>query len=130
MTELCVGVREFKIHLSKYLREVMLGKTILITKHGRLIGRLIPAETNVAVQLEAMRLAGIISWNGEKLSITPPLARIQGAGSVADLILPSNPQYRDLRRVIKWGRIDRRSGHARVFVAGEIRRDRDDLLKC
>ena len=87
MNELSVGVRELKIHLSKYLREVKLGNTIVITDHGKPVGRLSPATTNVAERIEAMRQSGIITWNGEKPSIEPPTVCIEGNVSVSDLLI-------------------------------------------
>ena len=87
MNELSVGVRELKIHLSKYLREVKLGNTIVITDHGKPVGRITPATTTVAERIEAMRQAGIITWSGEKLSLTPPTVSVVGTRTVADLLI-------------------------------------------
>ncbi|MCI0774033.1 MAG: type II toxin-antitoxin system prevent-host-death family antitoxin, partial [Chloroflexi bacterium] len=42
MVERSVGIRELKNRLSKYLRAVKAGQTILITDRGRPVGRLIP----------------------------------------------------------------------------------------
>ncbi|HEY3290256.1 MAG TPA: type II toxin-antitoxin system prevent-host-death family antitoxin [Anaerolineae bacterium] len=87
MVQLSVGVRELKTHLSKYLREVKLGKTIVITDHGKPVGRLGPAETSIRERLEALREAGIITWSGKDLVITPPTGAVIGTVSVSDLLI-------------------------------------------
>jgi prevent-host-death family protein len=42
MSELRVGVRDLKARLSEYLRQVSQGQTVIITEHGRPVGRLSP----------------------------------------------------------------------------------------
>ena len=80
-------MRELKIHLSKYLREVKQGNTIVITDHGKPVGRLSPAVTSLEERLDAMREAGIITWSGEQPSLKPPTARVEGSITVADLLI-------------------------------------------
>ncbi len=86
MTDMTVGVRELKTQLSKYLRQVKAGRTIVITEHGKTVGRIVPAEATLAEKLEAMRRAGLIRWNGKKLKPMKPIARLRGGKSIADLI--------------------------------------------
>ncbi len=38
------GVRELKIHLSQYLREVKQGENILVTERGRAIAQIVPVR--------------------------------------------------------------------------------------
>jgi len=87
MAEINVGVRDLKTHLSEYLREIKKGKTIVITEHGKPVGRLIPAVLPQADRIEAMRRAGIIAWNGKKLKIAAPRAKVSGRGTLADLLV-------------------------------------------
>lgn len=42
MTQVIVGIRELKARLSEYLRQVKAGETVIITEHGRPIGRIVP----------------------------------------------------------------------------------------
>ena len=44
MSESRVGIREAKIHLSKLLEDVKQGKEIIITNHGKPVGRIIPVH--------------------------------------------------------------------------------------
>ncbi|HLB48128.1 MAG TPA: type II toxin-antitoxin system prevent-host-death family antitoxin [Anaerolineales bacterium] len=87
MAEVTVGVRELKSQLSKYLRHVKAGRTILITEHGKTVGRIVPPEISLEDKLEAMRRAGLIRWSGKKLTPTKPIARLRGNKSIADIII-------------------------------------------
>jgi prevent-host-death family protein len=55
----CVGAFEAKTHLPRLLNEVEQGATITITRHGRPVAKLIPADTPSAedrhAAIEAMR---------------------------------------------------------------------------
>ncbi|MDW8327286.1 MAG: type II toxin-antitoxin system prevent-host-death family antitoxin [Anaerolineales bacterium] len=87
MRELNVGVRELKTQLSAYLREVKRGQTVLITEHGRVIGRLLPAAASLEERIEALQRAGLAPWNGKQLKQVKPVARVRGKRTAADLLL-------------------------------------------
>jgi prevent-host-death family protein len=59
-----VGAYEAKTHLARLLEEVAAGETVIITKHGREVARLVPADrrtsnpTDVIADLKAAR-AGV-----------------------------------------------------------------------
>jgi prevent-host-death family protein len=86
MTEMTVGVRELKSQLSKYLRHVKSGRTILITERGKTVGRIMPPEAPLEEKLEAMRRAGLLRWNGRRLKPMRPIARLRHGKSIADLV--------------------------------------------
>jgi len=87
MAEMTVGVRELKTQLSKYLRQVKAGRTIIITEHGKAVGRIVPPEATVEEKLEAMRRAGLIEWSGKKLNPMKPVAKVKDGYSVAQLLI-------------------------------------------
>jgi prevent-host-death family protein len=87
MTQLQVGVRELKSRLSHYLRQVKAGQSVLITQRGQPVGRIVPVVQTLEERLEAMTQAGLIQWSGKKLEPIPPVARVRGAGTVADLLV-------------------------------------------
>jgi len=87
MAEMTVGVRELKTQLSKYLRQVKAGRTIIITEHGKAVGRIVPPEATVEEKLEAMRRAGLIEWSGKKLNPMKPVAKVKAGYSVAQLLI-------------------------------------------
>ena len=87
MAEMTVGVRELKSRLSEYLRQVKAGRTIVITEHGKTVGRIVPAGQSLEEKLEAMRRAGLIEWSGKKLKPMKPVARVKEGYSVAQLLI-------------------------------------------
>lgn len=87
MNELSVGVRELKTQLSAYLRKVKKGQTVLITEHGRVVGRLMPASASLEERAEALKRAGIAQWNGRRLKPLRRVARVRGQKTVAELLL-------------------------------------------
>jgi prevent-host-death family protein len=87
MTEMSVGVHELKTQLSKYLRQVKAGRTIVITEHGKAVGRLVPAEQSVEEKMQSMVKAGLAEWNGKKLKPMKPVARVKAGHSVAQMII-------------------------------------------
>ena len=87
MGEHTVGVRELKARLSKYLREVKAGRTILITERGKPVGRLVPPGQALQQRLQAMIDAGLAEWNGKPLPPMKPTAKLKGGKSIADLII-------------------------------------------
>ena len=67
MTSMHISVREFKNHLSKYLKLVRGGEAVIITSHKRPIARLISMETDESDDL-LTRLTSIpgVIWRGGK----------------------------------------------------------------
>lgn len=54
MSELRVGVRDLKARLSEYLRQVSQGQTVIITDHGRPVGRLMPVDQPLDERLKVL----------------------------------------------------------------------------
>jgi prevent-host-death family protein len=82
-----VGVRELKAHLSDYLKKVKAGRTVLITEHGKPVGRIVPARQPLEIRLQSMTEAGLIGWSGKKPGPISPVARPRKKRSVADLLI-------------------------------------------
>jgi prevent-host-death family protein len=87
MGEMTVGVRDLKAHLSEYLRRVQQGQVLIITDHGRPVGRLLPAEQPVEERLKVLLEAGMAAWNGEKLRPLPQLAVNRGERQASDILV-------------------------------------------
>lgn len=87
MSEMTVGVRELKSQLSRYLRQVKAGRTVVITERGKTVGRIVPAGQTLEEKLEAMRQAGLIEWSGKRLKPMKPVAKVKDGHSVADLLI-------------------------------------------
>ena len=87
MGEHTVGVRELKSRLSEYLRRVKQGETVIITEHGKPVGRLIPQGQTLDERLKAMVDAGLAEWNGKHLPPMKPVAKLKGGKSIADVLI-------------------------------------------
>jgi prevent-host-death family protein len=81
-----VGIREFKTHLSSYMRHVQDGATLIITEHGKPVGRVIPVALSLEEQTKELIAAGLIAWDGNKLRPVPRVANTSGR-SISDLLL-------------------------------------------
>lgn len=85
-----VGVRELKTHLSRYLAEVKAGSAIVITEHGKPIGRIVPvapAPPTLTERMQTLEEGGLLVWSGKKLEPRTPLDRIDTDLLVSDLLL-------------------------------------------
>ena len=87
MSEVTVGIRDLKARLSEYLRELDKGQVILITDHGRPVGRIYPVEASVEERMEAMRKAGLVEWSGKELRDIEPPAVNRGDKLVSDIVV-------------------------------------------
>ena len=87
MSELSVELQELKTRLSKYMRQVKAGRTIVITEHGRAVGRIVPALQMGDRQIQAMIGGGLAEWNGQPLPPVRHRSRLRGKKTVADLLI-------------------------------------------
>jgi prevent-host-death family protein len=62
-----VGVRELRDNLSRYLRRVQEGESVVITDHGKPVGELMPAASGrIAEQVRQLVRQGVANWSGGK----------------------------------------------------------------
>lgn len=87
MSELNVGVRELKTRLSEYLGKVKEGQTIIITEHGKPVGRLLPIEPSLEQRMEMLRNAGFVAWDGRKLEPIRQPVKNRSDQQVSDLLV-------------------------------------------
>ncbi len=87
MNERQVGLRELKTRLSAVMRRVKAGETILVTEHGRVIGRILPVQPTAAERLQAMVDAGQAAWNGQKLRPYQPGTVNPGGRQLSDIVV-------------------------------------------
>ena len=86
MDERPVGVRELKSRLSAHLHQVKAGQTVIVTEHGRVIARIVPAAQSLDARLRAMMQTGLVMWNGKTLGPISAVATATGS-TVADLVV-------------------------------------------
>ena len=76
-----------KARLSEYLRQVSQGQTVIITDHGRPVGRLSPVDQPLDERIKALQDAGLIAWNGQKLKPVAPAAVNRGDRQVSEILV-------------------------------------------
>ena len=76
MRNTSVGIRDAKIHLSRYLKLVQKGAEVVITDHGHPVGKIVPmASRDLTLQNRIERLVeqGVLEpLAGERKSRLPP----------------------------------------------------------
>ena len=87
MDEMRVCILELKSKLSEYMRRVKSGQTIVVTKHGKPIGQIVPINTSIEARLHAMVTAGLAEWNGQELVSYKPVVINRGKRQVSDLVV-------------------------------------------
>jgi prevent-host-death family protein len=87
MSEIRVGVRDLKARLSEYLRQVQNGNIVVITEHGRPVGRISPVEQPLNERVETLLEAGMVVWNGQKLQPIKPAAVNHGEKQISEILV-------------------------------------------
>ena len=76
MRHTSVGIRDAKIYLSRYLKRVQQGEEVIITDHGRPVGKIVPlASRDLTLEERIDRLVeqGMMEQlSGERLATIPP----------------------------------------------------------
>ena len=65
MQSASVGIRDAKMHLSKYLKMVQQGNEVIITDRGRPVGKIIPIQTKALPLKERIKRMEDLGLIGE-----------------------------------------------------------------
>ena len=85
-----IGIQDLQKHLSSHINELKQGDTLVITKRGKPVARVVPVElpeVPVDEKVQLLIAAGIVSWNGRRPSSEGPRASVRGSKTVAELML-------------------------------------------
>ena len=85
-----VSVRDLKTHLSAWLGRVQAGEVVEVTSHRKPIARITgvnPAEPMTTNPLQKAIDAGLISWNGQKPALPPPVKLNDGGPLMSDIVI-------------------------------------------
>ena len=82
-----VGIRDFKARLSEYMSKVKHGQSLVITEHGKPVGRILPVEKSLEERIEMLRKAGLVEWSGKKLRDINPPAVNRGDKLASDIVV-------------------------------------------
>lgn len=85
-----VSVRDLKTHLSEWLGRVQAGEVVEVTSHRKPIARITavkPTDSISSNPLQRAIDAGVMSWNGQK-PILPPPVKLRGEGKpLSDIVM-------------------------------------------
>ena len=87
MTPTTIGIRDLKARLSNYILEARAGNVVVITERGRPVARLVPIRATVEQRLEELIEAGLLEWNGQRMTPSMPEIEARGEATVAELLL-------------------------------------------
>jgi len=87
MTEMNIGLRELKARLSETMRRVKAGQTIIITDHGRPVGKIVPVDKPLDQRVEALVQAGLAFWNGNGLKPKKPVVVNSSERQISDILI-------------------------------------------
>ena len=87
MQQITIGIREFKNQLRRYLEKVKAGTTLVITKRGTPVARLVPEASFVGERLHELVTTHQVAWSGRRLRPALPSARQKGAKTVAQIVV-------------------------------------------
>ena len=85
-----VSVRDLKTHLSEWLGRVQAGEVVEVTSHRKPIARITAVRQTEPVSTNPLQKAtdiGIVSWNGQKPNLLPPV-KLRGKGKLmSDIVI-------------------------------------------
>ena len=85
-----VSVRDPKTHLSEWLARAQSGEVVEVTSYRKPIARITavkPADSGIISPLQKAIDAGLISWNGQKPNLPPPV-KLRGQGKLlSDIVI-------------------------------------------
>ncbi|NOZ27569.1 MAG: type II toxin-antitoxin system prevent-host-death family antitoxin [Chloroflexi bacterium] len=87
MGETAVSIRELKARLSRYMRQVKAGGTVVITERGKPIARSVPMRPSREERVQDLVQAGLVSWSGRKLGPLASVAETKGDRTIAEMLL-------------------------------------------
>ena len=78
MATMTIGIREAKANLSRFLKSVQEGNEVVLTDHGRPVGKIVPiptAELPLSVRLQRLEEQGVVSPAPDRFDKCPaPIA--------------------------------------------------------
>ncbi len=79
-----VGVRELKASLSRYLRRVRAGETIVVTDRGRPVARIVPA--GIPEHVARLMAEGRVTWSGKPFVPPEKVFKLKPGPPISDYI--------------------------------------------
>ena len=86
MPERQVSLQELESKLDSFIHDVENGATLVVSRDGRQVARIIPETDSAERKLAALKASGTFYWSGRRLKSRRPSVRLQDGGSLSDII--------------------------------------------
>ena len=87
MPERQVSLQELESKLESYLHDVENGTTVVVSRDGRQVARIIPEADSAERKRAALKASGAFDWSGRRPKRRRPAVRLRDGGSVSDIII-------------------------------------------
>ena len=87
MPEQRVSLQELESKLDRYIHDVENGTTVVVSRDGRQVARIIPEADSAEQKRAALKASGAFDWSGRRLKSRRPSVRLRDGGSVSDIII-------------------------------------------
>ena len=87
MPEQQVSLQELESKLDRYIHDVENGATLVVSRNGRQVARIIPETTSAEQKRAALKAGGTLDWSGRRPKKRKPTVRLRDGGSVSEIII-------------------------------------------
>jgi len=84
--QVIVGIKEIKNQLSRYLRQVKQGETVVITERNIPIAKIIPLKSQELKDILTLQEAGLATWHGGKPAGLKLAPKIKGNRLISEIV--------------------------------------------
>lgn len=93
MPERRVSLQELESKLDSYIHDVENGATVVVSRDGRQVARIIPETGSAEQRRAALKASGVFDWSGRRAKSRRPSFRLRDGGSVSDIIIIIERRY-------------------------------------
>ena len=87
MPERQVSLQELGSKLDHYIHDVENGATVVVSRDGRQVARIVPEMDSAERKRAALKASGTLDWSGRRPKSRKPSVRLRDGGRVSDIIV-------------------------------------------
>ena len=89
MSEQQVSLQELESELDRYIHDVENSATVVVSRDGRQVARIIPEADSAEQKRTALKASGTFDWSGRRPKSRRPSVRLRDGGSVSEQPRPA-----------------------------------------
>ena len=82
-----VTLQELETRLDGYIHDVENGATVIVSRDGRQVARIVPETDSAEQKRTALKASGTFDWSGRRPKRRRPSVRLRDGGSVSEIII-------------------------------------------